>query len=286
MSLRALPRDVVLSYDVVGAPDAARTALFLHGIFGSKNNWRGFARRCTDRFPQWRCVVVDLRCHGESHGFPPPNDLAHCATDLHALCAHAQLEPDVVVGHSFGGKVALTFAAAPPPSLREAWILDAPPGARPLLDAGAPDTGGREEIARVIEAIEAMPLPIVGRRELVDAMVARGLAPAIAAWMTTNLRATDGGFAWRFDLDGCRELLASFARTDAWPVVEGESAIAFHVVRGGRSDRWLDDDRARLAADAEDGCLTDDVIADAGHWLHTDDPDALLALMSPSLAAS
>ncbi|MEZ4466088.1 MAG: alpha/beta fold hydrolase [bacterium] len=59
-------------------------------------------------------------------------------------------------------------------------------------------------------------------------------------------------------------------------------ARAVHVVRAGRSDRWDAATLQRLAASAVDVR----VLPDAGHWLHVDDPEGLLALLDPTFAAS
>ncbi|CAL5350753.1 unnamed protein product [Camellia sinensis] len=59
-------------------------------------------------------VLVDLRNHGRSaeiEGLNPPHDMAHAAKDLADLIKSQGLAwPDVVLGHSMGGKVALQFA--------------------------------------------------------------------------------------------------------------------------------------------------------------------------------
>ncbi|EPS58513.1 hypothetical protein M569_16300, partial [Genlisea aurea] len=64
---------------------------------------------------EWRFVMVDLRNHGKSAEFvkdlPPPHDLEASANDLANLITSERWKwPDIVVGHSLGGKVALQFA--------------------------------------------------------------------------------------------------------------------------------------------------------------------------------
>lgn len=58
-------------------------------------------------------VLVDLRNHGRSvelEGLSPPHDLVNAAKDLADLVKHrGWVWPDVVIGHSLGGKVALQF---------------------------------------------------------------------------------------------------------------------------------------------------------------------------------
>lgn len=59
-------------------------------------------------------VLVDLRNHGKSsdiEGLNPPHDLVNAAQDLANLIESQNWAwPDVVLGHSLGGKVALQFA--------------------------------------------------------------------------------------------------------------------------------------------------------------------------------
>ena len=62
----------------------------------------------------WRMVLVDLRNHGRSaekiESFSPPHDMASAAKDLADLInTQGWAWPDVILGHSMGGKVALQF---------------------------------------------------------------------------------------------------------------------------------------------------------------------------------
>lgn len=56
---------------------------------------------------------MDLRNHGKSaelEGFDPPHDMVNAAKDLAKLIESQDWAwPDVVMGHSMGGKVALQF---------------------------------------------------------------------------------------------------------------------------------------------------------------------------------
>lgn len=275
---------MILAHDVLGASHAPRLVFFLHGILGSRNNWRSFARRIVEERPLWRAAVFDLRNHGDSHGAPPPHTVAACVEDVLASAAVVG-EPDVVVGHSYGGKIALALARSKPSGLREVWVLDAPPGTRSFAS-------GREEIDRVLAAVSDVPMPIQSRRELVEELRRRGLAEPVCQWMTTNLRsvtgeradAAAGPFVWRFDLAFIPEMLASFGSLDLWPFVEShQGAPRLIMVRGGRSDRWSGDEQSRLVRAAAQGAVVEHVLPAAGHWLHTDDPGGLWALLKPAL---
>lgn len=268
----------VPAHEVVEAKGAKPRAcvFFLHGILGSRRNWLSFARRVTERFPDVRAVLVDLRNHGESHGASPTHDLEAAARDLAELAAHLGEEPRVVIGHSYGGKVALVYARDFAAALDDVWVLDSSPGLR--------EGGGKGSVESVIAAVSTLPLPIPGRKELVDALRAKGLPDSIAQWMTTNLRPTEGGFEWRFDLPAVIEMLEDYGRQDLWPMLDAPPPeITIHFVRGERSDRWTHDDIARLEKATERG-LDLRVLPNAGHWVHTDNPDDLFAFMEGTFA--
>ena len=76
----------------------------LHGIYGAGRNWASIARRFVQRRNEWGIVLVDLRLHAGSQGFPPPHTLAACAADLARLAEpdHASLNTVSQGEYSFG----------------------------------------------------------------------------------------------------------------------------------------------------------------------------------------
>ncbi len=62
-------------------------------------------------FPSWQVLLVDLRCHGESAQLPTrpdgPHNLGSAAGDVLRLLGRLKLFPEVLIGHSFGGKARL-----------------------------------------------------------------------------------------------------------------------------------------------------------------------------------
>ena len=83
--------------------EGANVALLLHGALGSGQNFRSLAKRLQRAYPSWKFVCADLRHHGASHPAPGPNTLASCTNDLQRLAGLAG-DPQVVIGHSFGGE--------------------------------------------------------------------------------------------------------------------------------------------------------------------------------------
>lgn len=262
-----------LASRVVGPEDAPAEMWLLHGILGSGRNWMSMARRLCEQ-TGWAARLVDLRHHGDTPPVEPPDDLAAVAADLRALVERVG-PPDAVIGHSFGGKCALALVREDPELCSLAWSLDSPPGPVPA------DSPARAELAEVFAALRAVPQPLEERQEVVRRLQKRGLSPALAQWMTTNLRRrAEGDYVWRFNLDGAGRLIESYFEEDLWPTVR-DSPVELHLVRAARSDRWSEEECARLQA--LDPARAH-VLPEAGHWLHVDAPEALCELIAPVLA--
>ncbi len=252
--------------------------LVLHGILGSGTNFRGFARRLAAARPGWGFILVDLRMHGQSQGAPPPHTLATAAADLHRLGAHLGLPIAAVMGHSFGGKVALTYAASSPRELEQTWVLDASPGVR-RDRAGISDN--------IVRMLRDIPAELPSRERFLELLAARGVSRPTADWLAMNVRREGDAFRLRLDLDAIDALLEDYFTVDLWPVLErAQGARAFHVVVADRSDAFDAADRAHLAAiAAQQPRVHPHLVTDAGHWVHVDAPDALFALVSEGLSA-
>jgi pimeloyl-ACP methyl ester carboxylesterase len=273
-------------------PAPAGWLLFLHGILGSGANWRTVARRLVAARPDWGAVLVDLRMHGRSQGAPPPHTLDAVAADLERLAADLAgrgMAVGGVVGHSFGGKTALAFRARAPRGLVETWVLDATPSANPEAlpprDSAEPEGEPSDAVADVLGMLERLPGQFSSRDEFLAAVTGRGFSRPLADWLAMNLDRGEEGFQFRLDLAAIRALMGDYYAKDLWPAVEStELPGALGFVVGGRSSAVDAGDRARLEELAAADRLGLHVL-DAGHWLHMDAPDELLALLTKGLAA-
>ncbi|EPR44308.1 alpha/beta hydrolase fold protein [Desulfovibrio sp. X2] len=169
--------------DAAVSPAGGLPLLFIHG-----NSCDGtFFAPLTERFaPARRCIVPDLRGHGQSDA---PEDAAytyHAFTDdLAALCRSLRVPRVVAVGHSMGGAVAVRLAASrpdlvaglaaldstllPPPGL-ELWLdpllrkLAAAPDASPMRDFYEPLFGPEDDPVRrqeIVARLECTPRHVV-----------------------------------------------------------------------------------------------------------------------------
>jgi pimeloyl-ACP methyl ester carboxylesterase len=250
------------------AGSGPKTVYVLHGILGSGRNWRSFARRLVAERDDLTVHLVDQRAHGSAPPSSGPHTLAACADDLAALEARHG-SADVVVGHSFGGKVALAWAEGP--GRGAVWVLDSPPG----LPDGQPTAESHDALG-VLAALRSCPTPVATRSELRQHLRDAGLPEGIVMWLLTSSRRDADGWRWVFDLPAVDELLADYFRRDLWPVALSGHPVT--LVKAERSDRWTAHDLEQAEAADASGRIGWAVIEDAGHWLHVDNPDALLQL--------
>lgn len=298
-----------LKHELLRSPgsEASSAVVMLHGILGSGGNLRGLARSFLSS-PEGagRCVVlIDLRAHGGSLEAPGNEDtVKHAADDVVETLRALPVTPYAVVGHSFGGKVALALEGLP---LAHVMTLDSAPGART-------DARGSEKTMAVLEQVRALALPLAApadsnpssgaapvpavhglwasRDAFVDELVRGGQTRPLAQWLAMNLERTDAGFRFKLDLGRIDALLSDYLHVDLWPVVERASHVVgpgprVHLVIALQSKVYEHDDRVRaqsLESESVAGApgVTVDLL-DGSHWIHTDNPTGVVEVMRARL---
>lgn len=267
---------MTLAHALLGPENADRTVVLLHGLLANGRNLRSLARGLVERCPGRSALLVDLPGHGETATQGLARDartVRACADEVAALVRELNVNCDVVIGHSFGGKVAafVTDVLAAP----SAWLLDTTPGADP-------EWRTRSDVATVLAAISSVRTPVSERASVVGALEQRGLSRGVAEWLTTNLRRTDDGYDWVFDLAQVEALAADYFQIDLLTHLNQRAdGSALHLLRAEHGARWSDDDLQR--AKALPAGVELHVLPDAGHWVHADNLDGLLELLTHHL---
>jgi pimeloyl-ACP methyl ester carboxylesterase len=96
--------------------------VLIHGLCGSLAVWQ--LRIAPDLSRDFSVLTYDLRGHGQSDAPPSGYRSSDMAADLLALLDHLGITQAHVVGHSFGGVVALHFAALHPARIASLTISD------------------------------------------------------------------------------------------------------------------------------------------------------------------
>jgi len=254
--------------------------MMLHGIYGRGRNWMSMARELAAARPEWSALLVDLRLHGDSQAFDPPHTVDTAAADVRAAIETASANGAPVralLGHSFGGKVTLAVAATPPEALRQIWVIDATPG------TGKPAGSAWDMLTHV----RSLPPTFAARAEAIAGLEKLGWATGVASWMATNLRYTDGEFRWALDFDAMETLLHSYFTTDLWHVIESPPPnLDVHIVKATQSSTVNEEACARIERAAEATGRVHLHRVEGSHWVHTDNPKAIAALLSEWLPSS
>lgn len=118
--------------------------VLLHSSGLSGRQWRRLASKLVER--GHRAVVPDFTGHGASPAWPEPEPFTFRRDVDQLVALLGQDEPAHVVGHSYGGFVALLATLAAPASVRSLTVFE--PVAFGTLDPAA-DADAREELGRV-----------------------------------------------------------------------------------------------------------------------------------------
>jgi len=256
----------------------------LHGAYDHGRMWDGFAPRLAAL--GYRVVAPDLRGHGDSGRIG--SGMMWNASALDIACLARDLGPPIgIVGHSFGGGQALYAAGVWPELFR--WVVNID-GLGPPSEAFVEDDIV-EMATRCVTAADrvlcspprryASPEEMVERRQGVNVrlpakwtrhLVAHGSRPAgNDGWVWKADPLFGVGFPGEFDIE---HLHAEHEQVTV-PVL---------VLTGAEHDTWSDLSADELEQRLEH--LRDArhvVVENAGHYIHIEQPDAVLAAIAAFL---
>jgi len=248
---------VQLAFEVLGD---GPPVVILHGLFGAGRNWTHVAQSLAARH---RVYLPDARNHGAS-AWAETMSYTDMAGDVLALIERERLQRPFIIGHSMGGKTAMALALGlqAQEAIGGVAVIDIAPASY------------ADQFSSYVSAMRSLDLAAATsrseiRRALADSLV--GEAPV--DFLMQNLRRHEDRFDWRLNLMAtavCMHELCGFPEALQRARYDGPALF----VSGAESDYVNSDSLAgirRLFPCAEFEC-----IADAGHWVHADQPAALL----------
>lgn len=241
---------------------SAPPILIIHGLYGSGRNWGVIAKRLSDSA---QVYTVDLRNHGfsahtKTHSYP------EMAEDLAELITHLG-GPMHLVGHSMGGKAAMTLALTQPHLIQSMIVADI-----------APVVYSHSQLP-FIHAMKAVDLSTVTRRSEAEAQLAeQGVETALCSFFTQSLDIKEQ--RWRLNLD---TLEAEMPKIMGFPDISGQFDGPTLMLSGEKSDYVLPEHRALIKNLFPNAYFAK--LKDAGHWLHADKPREFEAAVRGFLSA-
>ena len=245
---------LTLAYKEFGA---GPPIVVLHGLFGSARNRQAMAKRLAAHA---RVYTLDLRNHGAS---PWADSMSYrdMAEDIAVFVEKHALAPTTVLGHSMGGKVAMALALSQPALVRRLVVADI-----------APVTYAHSFLPYV-QAMQDLNLATIARRDQADATLSERVPDATTRMLLLqNLVLHDRHFDWRINL----------------PALAGAASelLGFPDFSGARYEGralFVHGERSAYVAPAHHAMIRHlfpraeiVAIAQAGHWLHVDQPARFL----------
>ncbi|XP_006859763.1 PREDICTED: alpha/beta hydrolase domain-containing protein 11 [Chrysochloris asiatica] len=265
-------RPLPLSYTLVDGEEARPGLVFLHGLFGCKNNFNSIAKALAQQTGR-KVLTVDARNHGDS---PHSSDMSYEAMsrDLQDLLPQLGLVPCVLIGHSMGGKTAMLLALQRPDLVERLIAVDISPV----------QTTTVSNFPSYMAAMKAVDIPDeVPRsraRKLADEQLSSVVQDmAVRQFLLTNLVEVNGRYVWRVNLDALaqhvQEILAFPPRQESYPgptlFLLGGNSQYVHPSHHPEMRRLFP--RAQMQT-----------VLNAGHWIHADCPQDFMTAIRGFLA--
>lgn len=252
---------VQLVFDEFGDP-GHKPLIILHGFFASSRNWRLVAQRLAAKF---HVYVPDLRNHGASPHHPFM-DYPSMAQDLLRFVEGLNLDTVSLLGHSMGGKVSMWFALNNPHKVDKLMVADIAP------------VSYQHNFDNTIGALKMLPLEDINNRKQAEILLAAAIPDlSFRQFLLQNLMMKDDSYYWRVDLDIFHQMsphIAAFPDTVHVTPFAGKALF----IKGGDSNLVKPEDIYGLFPNA-----VISILANAGHWLHVQQPDAFTSVVGDFL---
>ncbi|WP_439487476.1 alpha/beta fold hydrolase [Algoriphagus sp.] len=230
--------------------------IILHGLFGSADNWFSISKELKDNYTLY---LVDQRNHGDSP-HSEEWDYGVMVEDLRELMAIEKLEKAFLMGHSMGGKTAMNFALAYPEKVEKLIVADIAPRYYAVHHQ------------RILEGLNSLELDTLGSRKEADDQLAE-YVPNLGErqFLLKSLGRGSDGFVWKINLPVITAKINEVGKA----LPEGESFQGPTLFLAGSNSSYIQQSDIE-DIDAFFPQNEVEFIADAGHWLHAEQPDAVV----------
>ncbi|WP_215224278.1 alpha/beta fold hydrolase [Echinicola shivajiensis] len=238
--------------------------IILHGLFGSADNWLSIAKELENNYTMY---LVDQRNHGDS---PKSEDWDYKAMvdDLAAFMSSQGLESADIMGHSMGGKTAMNFALKYPNKVNKLIIADIAPRYYP------------PHHQKILEGLNAINMDELKSRKEADDTLAKYIDEiGIRQFLLKSLgRDENRKFIWKVNLPVITEKINNVGEA-----LSGHNSFDGPTLfmRGANSNYIQDTDKEDLEQYFPNYKLI--TIKNAGHWLHAEQPAAVVATIKAFL---
>ncbi len=227
--------------------------LIVHGLFGMSDNWQSLGKKFADFY---EVHLVDQRNHGRSPHSAVFN-YEVLANDLLNYIKNHKLKNVILMGHSLGGKTAMQLAVKHPDLVQKLIIVDISPKAYPVHHN------------KIIEALQSLDFDDLKSRGEADIKLAEYIDDAsVRQFLLKSLYWVEKEqLAFRFNLKAIADHITEVGKVLADKMVyKGPSLF----IDGASSAYIVDEDEDLILEHFPEAEIV--TIADAGHWVHAEQP--------------
>jgi pimeloyl-ACP methyl ester carboxylesterase len=272
-------RDVSLFVQVLGQ---GYPLLLMHGGPGADHWTLAPFRVCADQFT---LVFYDHRCNGRSAGAPVSSmTWDNLTADAEALRQKLGFEKWAVLGHSFGGHVALEYALRYPDSLSHLVLLDTGGNSRWARENAPALLAERGYGAKKVELVRRWFNGEFAPHEMLPILIRIGPAYSHHPSLRLALRDLIRG-EWRSKLRPEALIFAGRHLAKGWTVMDrlGEIKVPTLVMAGRDDFVFPPEHQLELAARIPNARLR--IIERAGHNPHSERPDEVMEAVRDFISA-
>jgi pimeloyl-ACP methyl ester carboxylesterase len=244
---------VDLAYNCFGQK-SEKNILILHGLFGSKRNWFTIAKLIAQF--GYRVWVVDLRNHGdtewnESHSY---FDLVE---DIKEFIFKKEIKKISILGHSMGGKVAMSFDLFNQNVLEELIVVDIAPVAY------------SSNFTKYLEILDSIDLGKFSSRSQIDRKILGQIENSnLRSFLLQNLRVKkEETLSWRINI---KAILRNSSNISNFPVFDNISRTKTLFLYGTKSEYSVWENKKTIERNFSNVFFQG--IEGAGHWVHAEKP--------------
>ena len=248
--------------------DNRKPVVLLHGLYGSARSLGVIGRALAQ---SWRTVSLDIRNHGAS-AHAPDMQYATMADDVLETLDQLGITQATLIGHSVGGKIAMMAALRAPERVASLAVMDI------ALVAYPPDHGNSAD--GVIDALRTIDLhPGLTRREADTTLASRIPDPGLRGFLLQNLVPGEAPY-WRIDLGAIEVAMPNLTGwQDPKPCKPYMGRTLF--IHGDKSDYVSAGAATEIRTRFPHALIR--TIPNAGHWLHAEQPDTVVAVLDEFL---
>ncbi len=230
--------------------------ILLHGLFGTHRTLGGLAKQLKQ---DYRIISPSLRNHGGSP-WKDEMDYHGQTRDLLQIMDREHVRRACLLGHSMGGKVAMTLAMEHPNRCRALVVLD-----------NAPVSYDSHSLRSYCEHLLQLPLKEIKTRQQADELLQEKIPESqVRTYLLTNLVTRDNQARWRCNLEA---IYRSLDRISGFPTPQiqhnaypGPTLFLYSPDSGYLRPGHLPEIHRYFPQAI---CTA---VENTGHWLHVDQP--------------